>query len=83
MIVPRTLHEKICPISEKLGPQDSELALRTDPDSVRAVMRRMQFGAYTLTNTRTTEKTGYARKEFGADPMVQFPTPGPIIVVPK
>ena len=43
--------------SEKLGPVDTGLALLTDPDSVRAVLTKINLADYSLTNTRTADKT--------------------------
>ena len=43
--------------ADKLGPLDTELALRTDPNSVRAVLSHLEMSQVSLTNTRTTDKT--------------------------
>ncbi|KAL5247721.1 hypothetical protein ACHWQZ_G019565 [Mnemiopsis leidyi] len=43
--------------SDKLGAVDTELALRTNSNSVRAVLSKLDIPPFTLTNTRTADKT--------------------------
>ena len=46
-------------VSDKLGAVDTELALRTNSNSVRAVLSKLDIPPFTLTNTRTADKTRF------------------------